>query len=523
MKHIMKAIIVTGVSTLASSAAYAACTVASTTTHSSLGYVTVSAPNDCASTSTVNGQIGGLQTQVNTNTGNISTLQGNLGTLQGTVDGHTVQINTLTGQVLQNGQDIGNLQTLTAGHTVQIQTLSGQVLDLQNVTASQGGQITALQGTVDGHTVQITDLQNTVAGHTTQINQNTSDIGTLQTTKADKSYVDSQNAAQDGVIAGHTTTLADHETRITTNTDNIAATNTRLNSFNGTGGTVEAWATGVDGTLSTHTTQITGLQNWQSQLNGQTVGGSVNLTSVTGASTVTNGDGFVYRDGKGGSISIGGDPTITVTNGSGSTTTITNGSVTASDSVTVGSGGNITSISGGNITTTGAVTANTLSDGAGTTISGGAVTTNTVNAGTVNATTVHADSVTASSVSAAYVYADTLATAGYGNVGQTLTNYGNSISNLYSLYNSQQGQINNLNGRMDKAYAGIAMATAFESPQVDPGKRFGLSLNWGEFEGVSAFSSSAKLRFNDNWAATGGAAVSQGGQVAAKVGIQTQW
>jgi hypothetical protein len=115
-------------------------------------------------------------------------------------------------------------------------------------------------------------------------------------------------------------------------------------------------------------------------------------------------------------------------------------------------------------------------------------------------------------------------------VDSTLTNYGNrittaegKITNLYSLYGAQQGQINNLNGRMDKAYAGIAMATAFESPQVDPGKRFGISLNWGEFEGVSAFSTSAKLRFNDNWAATGGAAVSQSGQTAAKIGIQTQW
>ena len=278
MKSVMKAVVVIGVSTLASPAAYAACTV----TSPGIGFNSNYVETDCASTSATNAAIAGLQGLTNTNTGDIATLQGNVGTLQGTVDSHT-----------------------------------------------------------------------------TQIGQNTSDIGTLQTTKADKSYVDSQNDAQDTVIAEHTATLADHENRITTNTAGIAATNTRLNSFNGTGETVETWATGVDNTLADHGARI----------------------------------------------------------------------------------------------------------------------------------------------------------------GTAETN----ISALYGLYGAQQGQINNLNSRMDKAYAGIAMATAFESPQVDPGKRFGLSLNWGEFEGVSAFSSSAKLRFNDNWAATGGAAVSQGGQIAAKVGIQTQW
>jgi YadA-like membrane anchor domain len=145
-------------------------------------------------------------------------------------------------------------------------------------------------------------------------------------------------------------------------------------------------------------------------------------------------------------------------------------------------------------------------------------------------------SVTAGGVSTnGTVSATTLATqdshgAVYANVGDTLTQYGSqigantaSIAHLQTLYSSQQGQINSLSGRMDKAYAGIAMATAFEAPQVDPGKRFGLSVNWADFAGVSGFSGVAKFRIDDHWSATGGVAGSQGGQFSGKVGIQTQW
>jgi hypothetical protein len=309
MKNIATAISAVGFFTLASSAAYAACTPSVDPSSGSIvvdasgcsGVQVTNAPSTLSSPGLL--QIDG--------SGNVTS---DGGTLQGTVDGHTVQINSLTGQVTQNGVDIGNLQTLTAGHTVQINTLSGQVLDLQNVTTSQGGQITALQGTVNGHTVQITDLQN--------------------------------RATTD-------------EANIAANTTAIHQTNTRLNSFNGTGGTIENWASGVDGTLANHETRIT-----------------------------------------------------------------------------------------------------------------------------QNTTDIH---------------------------------------NLYGLYGSQQNQINNLSGRMDKAYSGIAMASAFHAPQVDPGHTFGLSISAADFAGVGGFSGAAKWRVNNNFAVGAGGAFSDRGEATGQVYGEVQW
>jgi hypothetical protein len=238
---------------------------------------------------------------------------------------------------------------------------------------------------------------------------------------------------------------------------------------------------------------------------------------VTGGSATAGPNGAAFANGSAStSVAAGG--------------VSTNGTVTA----TTLSDGAGTTITGGSVTTNslnaGSVTATTISDGAGTTITGGTVTTNTVTAGTVNATTVNAGSVTANSVSATTLSTQDSHGFVYANVGDTLTAYGHhiaantaGIANLNALYSAQQGQINNLNHRMDKAYGGIAMATAFEAPQVDPGKHFGFSVNYADFAGFSGFSGVGKLRFDDHWSVTGGVAGSQNGQFAGKVGIQTQW
>jgi len=107
------------------------------------------------------------------------------------------------------------------------------------------------------------------------------------------------------------------------------------------------------------------------------------------------------------------------------------------------------------------------------------------------------------------LYAPTLSTTGYANIGNTLT--------------FQQGEINGLNSRMDKAYQGIAMATAFDKPFLGENQKFGISGGFGDFAGVSAGSVNAIFRFNQNWTATGGVSFSQGGQVAGKGAIGFAW
>lgn len=84
--------------------------------------------------------------------------------------------------------------------------------------------------------------------------------------------------------------------------------------------------------------------------------------------------------------------------------------------------------------------------------------------------------------------------------------------------------IGHLDGKVNKAFDGIAIATAMESPQVDPGKRFGVSLSWGNFEGSNAFAAAAKLRFTDNIAGTAGIGYGLSEHtVATRAGVQFQW
>ena len=218
--------------------------------------------------------------------------------------------------------------------------------------------------------------------------------------------------------------------------------------------------------------------------------GNVN-SDYTVASSCT---GCTYR------TSVAGDPSTSEIGvpGAISTNPVT-GNTTAigADGVAlVNSNGATTLVTSAGVQTNGAVSAKTLSDGAGTTITGG--------------------SVTANSVSAANGDFATLSTAGYGNVGNTLTN-------LYDLYHGQQAQINTLNSNMTKAFEGIAMASAFHSPQVDPGHTFGLSFSAADFNGYSGFSGAGKLRINNNFAVGIGGAMSDRGSAAGQVYGEVQW
>lgn len=99
-----------------------------------------------------------------------------------------------------------------------------------------------------------------------------------------------------------------------------------------------------------------------------------------------------------------------------------------------------------------------------------------------------------------------------------------AMQNDFTAYKAYVGnQVSRLDGRIDKAYAGVAIALAMESPQVDPGKHFGLAINWGEFEGENAGALSAKIRFDHMWSLTAGVGTSTSGTVGARAGLQAQW
>ena len=294
-----------------------------------------------------------------------------------------------------------------------------------------------------------------------------------------------------------------------------------------------------------------------------TMKGSITSTSSTGASTKVDGDGFTYTDGKGGKVTIGGDPTITVTNGT-STTTITNGDITNTGNVTTGG----TTTTGslhvtGSSVFDGAITVNTT--GGQTKVTGGGAVFTDPSGGT---TTVAGGDVTSTgTISGAKVF------AGGRDVGQSLTDHdtritkvqtqadstdhrlnvfngtGGTIENWASGVDSWRGDVNaelahqdgrlssleswrgvasaqiaSLQGDVKKLQGGVSLAMASKVPSLDRGEKFGLSVNVADFDGTGAVAGGIAFRIDQNWQinASGGAGFS-GGASGGTIGLVGKW
>lgn len=329
----------------------------------------------------------------------------------------------------------------------------------------------------------------------------------------------------------------------------------------------------IAGGRTSSVTSVAGVTNSTTTAPGGAVYATTDTTGKVAAYTATGPGGVAVVDNKGNTTTVGAssisvvgpngsvtiaDPSITVTNGAGSTTTINNGNISNTGTLTTAglaslNGGVL--VNGGALINGGAAVAGGLSVTGGTTTDTLKVTNGATVAGGLGVTGgVTADSVTVagktttgslavggnasvgggltvkgptalnggatvtgglSADSATAVVLSTQDSAGtvYGNVGNTLTSQQSQISALSSYTHKQVGLLS----------GGIATATAFESPQVDPGKKFGVALNWGEFNGYSGFAASGKFRLTDTWAATAGVGVDQNSNVSAKAGIQAQW
>ncbi len=111
-------------------------------------------------------------------------------------------------------------------------------------------QILIVQGAVDAEKIRNDNQDTTLGEHGAQLKDHEGRIVATE----------EKNAAQDETLGEHGAritateeknaeqdkTLKDHDERITTNTNDIATTNNRLDSFNGTGGSLETWATNTD-------------------------------------------------------------------------------------------------------------------------------------------------------------------------------------------------------------------------------------------------------------------------------------
>ena len=195
-----------------------------------------------------------LNTQQDINTNNINinaeditsleTLTGNQGTA---LTALTQVVTTNSTAIGSNDTDISNLQSLTNSHTTSI---GNNTTDI-GVNATS---IETLQTTTGTNTSNIVDLQSLTGIHTTGIATNVSDISALdvRVTTLEIGDVDTESRAAIGWPYTNDTSL---DSRVTTNTDNIAT---------------------LDTTVSGHTTNIS--------INAGNIGTNVaNIASNSGA------------------------------------------------------------------------------------------------------------------------------------------------------------------------------------------------------------------------------------------------
>jgi len=283
----------------------------------------------------------------------------------------------------------------------------------------------------------------------------------------------------------------------------LKAVGAQVSALSGVGGAVTEQG-GRIGSLETKTQSITGDTNGII-VNGAAKANSFTASSTTGgvtSTTVVDGNGLRFDDGKGGSVTIK-DPTIIVTNGA-STTTIHNGDVTNTGDTNTG----------GKLTVAGA----TILNGGATVVGNTKTTTLTVtgNSSVGGNHSVAGNSSVGGSLSVTgpaaisgplYVggFGGNVYSGGYSDVSSALNGYGvmldqqgGQIASLNDWRNVARGQITALQGDMKKALSGSAVAMATGKFSLEPGKMIGVSADYANYEGYGAFGTTAAFRFTND-------------------------
>ena len=251
----------------------------------------------------------------------------------------------------------------------------------------------------------------------------------------------------------------------------------------------------LETTVADHGAQIGALQSTT-----QSVSGDANGVTVHGQATVT------------GPLHVTGasvfDNAVTINTG-GHTTTVDGSGATFANAT--GS----TKVDGGNVTSTGTTKTGSLSVDHDANVGGNVNVTGYVNSST------------------AYVgtFSGNAMTGGATEIGNALTSYGAALADhsgrldaLEGWQATAKGQISDLYNRSSKAYEGTAIALAAQNFTLEAGKRFGVSANFGTFEGQSALASSVAIRLDTNWQLNGSVGFgTNNGTVGARAGVIGQW
>lgn len=80
-----------------------------------------------------------------------------------------------------------------------------------------------------------------------------------------------------------------------------------------------------------------------------------------------------------------------------------------------------------------------------------------------------------------------------------------------------------LDGRIDQAFEGAAMAMAMAAPAMPYDKNYAVSINWGNFEGKNAFAGTAQARVSESFVVHGGIGFGSSGTVGGRAGLSFAW
>lgn len=113
------------------------------------------------------------------------------------------------------------------------------------------------------------------------------------------------------------------------------------------------------------------------------------------------------------------------------------------------------------------------------------------------------------------------------NIATNTANIATNTTNIALLdgrVGSLESGLNAVNGRIDKAFEGTAMALAMAGSGLPGDKNYAVSLNWGTFQGENAFAGSAQARISENVILSGGIGVGASNHtVGGRAGVTVAW
>lgn len=113
------------------------------------------------------------------------------------------------------------------------------------------------------------------------------------------------------------------------------------------------------------------------------------------------------------------------------------------------------------------------------------------------------------------------------NIATNTANIATNTTNIALLdgrVGSLESGLNAVNGRIDKAFEGTAMALAMAGSGLPGDKNYAVSLNWGTFQGENAFAGSAQARISENVILSGGIGVGASNRtVGGRAGVTVAW